>query len=503
MSKEDVKAEVDELAQAHGRSALLLYAMGLKLGTMDYDTLAMESLLDGPTTRRSTSYTSILSVASPPLRSRTSRTIGMRLRPPATRRPISPPLRAGYGKADATSIARETIRVAAVELRDALRSGEIRRLEIYYVHNLPSSVNVQAELGTVQRTTELLLEPLASGDVPPTCIAREMGIEEIVRLSSAIHETISVHANIEITSEFEPPVLHQAEWEAAIASVPAIELVTLSGLYGEALSSANVRDYLGSRNTAKNINRVMAQTANDQPTNFWVYNNGLTILTNGLRVDGKNLVLTGAAIINGAQTTGSLSEASKNGSLEKVHVLVRVIKSSDPTLVDSIIRFNNTQNPIKAWELRAIDPIQRKLLGEFSELAITYQLRRGAGRRKASDVNHERLGPFLSAFYSDPIAAHKYKADLFENEGRYRSLFDESSDARNLLFIYRLGNAVARAKQALKAKEDAGIASVDEQRWHGYFAYKGFAYAHIFTCAEVIGVLLYAVVWHVSTTRYP
>ena len=40
--------------------------------------------------------------------------------------------------------------------------------------------------------------------------------------------------------------------------------------------------------------------------------------------------------------------------------------------------------------------------------------------------------------------------DLFDAESEYRSLFDEKSNARNLLFAYRLGNAVARAKAQLK-----------------------------------------------------
>jgi HJR/Mrr/RecB family endonuclease len=49
----------------------------------------------------------------------------------------------------------------------------------------------------------------------------------------------------------------------------------------------------------------------------------------------------------------------------------------DPTLVDKVIRYNNTQNPIKAWELRVIDPIQRKLTVDFEQVGITYQTRRG------------------------------------------------------------------------------------------------------------------------------
>jgi hypothetical protein len=156
-------------------------------------------------------------------------------------------------------------------------------------------------------------------------------------------------------------------------------------------------------------------------------------------------------------------------------------------LIEKVIRYNNTQNPIKAWELRAVDPIQKRLFIEFEEIGITYQVRRSQTRRRQSDVQYERLGPFLAAFYGDPGAAHRNKADLFENERSYRSLFDDDTHVRNLLFVYRLGNSVQAAKARLKEKVDAQIATADDLATYDYFRYGAFSLVVIHLCATVIG----------------
>ena len=230
----------------------------------------------------------------------------------------------------------------------------------------------------------------------------------------------------------------------------------------------------------------------DEPNNFWIYNNGITILTNGIHIDGNNISLSGFSIINGAQTTGSLAEAATQRPLRDAQVLFRAIKCNDTGLIDTVIRYNNTQNPIKAWELRVIDPIQRRLQGQFSEIGISYQLRRSVARRRANDVLFEKLAPSLSAFYGDPFSAHRNRPELFESERRYRQLFSDESKVRNLLFIYRLGDAVAYAKSRLRDRIVSHGATHEEQGQYDLFRYGAFSYVLIHICAEVLGILLNA-----------
>jgi hypothetical protein len=139
-----------------------------------------------------------------------------------------------------------------------------------------------------------------------------------------------------------------------------------------------------------------------------------------------------------------------------------------------------------------IDPIQRRLQEEFRKLEVTYQLRRGVSRRKSSDVHYERLGPFLSAFYGDPISTHKNKAELFENERRYRHLFAEDTHVKNLLFVYHLGNSVALTKAMLKDAIAEGKAGDDDKQKFEYFRYGAFSFVVMHVVAEVLGLWLSA-----------
>ncbi|MBR0847427.1 AIPR family protein [Bradyrhizobium diazoefficiens] len=78
--------------------------------------------------------------------------------------------------------------------------------------------------------------------------------------------------------------INGADWKAYQTFVPGAFLYKLFGDHGADLFSANVRDYLGSRDSDANINSGIKETATGTPENFWVYNNGVTALVNSLTV---------------------------------------------------------------------------------------------------------------------------------------------------------------------------------------------------------------------------
>jgi hypothetical protein len=71
-------------------------------------------------------------------------------------------------------------------------------------------------------------------------------------------------------------------------------------------------------------------------------------------------------------------------------------------------------------------------------------------------------------------------------------LYDERTDARNLLLVYRLGAAVAQAKARLKGAVDTGSATADEVARFQYFRYGSFAFVVVYVCSAVLGLLLRA-----------
>jgi hypothetical protein len=67
------------------------------------------------------------------------------------------------------------------------------------------------------------------------------------------------------------------------------ELVTLAQRYGDKLYASNVRDFLGVRSSSRNINRQIERTAKEKPANFWVFNNGITVLTKTFKPKDKKI----------------------------------------------------------------------------------------------------------------------------------------------------------------------------------------------------------------------
>ena len=89
----------------------------------------------------------------------------------------------------------------------------------------------------------------------------------------------------------------------------------------------------------KNVNDEIKSTLIKSPDKFWYYNNGITIVASkieksmvgGTTRDIGSFKLTGASIVNGAQTVSTIGAYLQEGGigLEKVKVQVRIISLSD------------------------------------------------------------------------------------------------------------------------------------------------------------------------------
>ena len=190
---------------------------------------------------------------------------------------------------------------------------------------------------------------------------------------------------------------------------------------------------------------------------------------------------------NGAQTLGSLADVNDRSLLDQARIPIRVIESADPELIGNIIRFNNTQNPIKPWELRVLDRVQMRIRDEFKDqLDITYHFRRGTSRSSIQYVHLSKLAPWLSAFHDEPIRAHRNSPELFENERIYRALFNDESDVHHLLAVYRIGEAFGEAKDRYRTLVNNQQASPVEEEMYGYFRYGAFTTALIYLASEVL-----------------
>lgn len=159
------------------------------------------------------------------------------------------------------------------------------------------------------------------------------------------------------------------EYDYALTAIPGEALRYLYERFGARLLEANVRSFLSVK--AKGVNAGIQSTLRSAPSRFMVYNNGIVLVADEMKLghaaDGSPGVawLRGMQIVNGGQTTASIYFAKKKfpeTDLSRVRVPAKIIvmKELDPTkeeaLVSDISRFANTQNVVRQSDLSANKP---------------------------------------------------------------------------------------------------------------------------------------------------
>lgn len=372
------------------------------------------------------------------------------------------------------------IRPAALELRQSIIDGSVDQVHIWYVHNLPESRNVKQELETVRHTAESIFSNHFPGK-KVAVFAQEVGSNTFEDWYNDTQSPILVSDKIEfkISDGFE---IKGNKWKAFVTAMPGRLLHKLYKSHSAKLFSANVRDYLGSRRSDVNINYGIKQTATKSPENFWVFNNGLTVLVHAYDCPhphkGK-LSVTGISIVNGAQTTGALGSLAKMPA-KAVVVPVRFVVTSDADTIFDIIQFNNSQNKVTASDFRSRDKIQKRLREEIKKIPnAEYEGGRRGGvsdviRRNPNLLPSYTVGQSLAAVQLDPDIAYNQKSNIWAEDRLYAKYFPEDITGVHLIFAYSLLRAVESRKATLvaKSKTSEGITE-PEKRELDYFRQRG------------------------------
>lgn len=247
--------------------------------------------------------------------------------------------------------------------------------------------------------------------------------------------------------------------KAYVASIPANEIVRLYDKYEEHLFDRNVRLFLGVRKGS--VNAGIAETLTDDKGrgNFWAYNNGMTFVCDDFVPGTSAVTLKNFSIVNGCQTAVSLAQGPKD-KLADVSVLARFIAAS-AEIVDDVIRFTNSQNPIRTWDIASQDKTQRRLKTEFSRLSKPYIYLTRRGSRPKGDLKRFRedgrlrqiridvVGQYAAAFRGYPVLAYKYKALIFSKD--HDTVFPPDVRVEDVLFQWTCGEvckAVVKARIA-------------------------------------------------------
>lgn len=360
------------------------------------------------------------------------------------------------------------IRTQAKLLRDGLQNKTITKIIFAYAHNAFESQNVEDELRTVRHLLsgiDLVKDAGAEVDVI------ELGLRRIEALY------LTSIGSIQVTEEVSLPAVEVIRqkgpgWRAFVLSVSGAVLYRLYEQHKNALFSANLRDFLGARRVAGNVNNRIKETAEDRPGEFFVLNNGITIVTKkakivtnkvGVNKGRTKLRISGVSVVNGAQTTGAVHAAGPEHA-KNVCVLARIIMVDDPAMISAIVAGNNTQNSIVAWDRRSNDAVQKRIKQEFQSCGVDYIHRRDSARKAAKSLFADQIGQMLCAFSGDLQTAIRAKADIFESDVTYGKVFPQSLSIAHIYSVQTLGWAYDQLKQELKLKSTSNTLTEIEQK---------------------------------------
>lgn len=459
-----------ELQKRYGSNAYILWALGLYLDEPDLDALASRSLTDG-SNDKCMDFVEI---------DKTGQKIvivqGFYSEKPSdkakSKKASDLTIAASWialGDSKARTI-NDRARARSLDCRQALDAEEIESIELLYIHNLPESLNTQEELDTCQKAVTRLF---ADYGIPVTC--RELGLREIETLYNERSSQIVIKDRIKVDGNWLGSQ-KGGDWQAHVYSVSGSWLRDLFVKYDERLFSANYRGFLGV-SRRKKINSAIRATAASQPEDFWVFNNGITLLTDAVTRRGLSTHLTGISIINGAQTTGSLGNVDAHIDLSSVRVMCRVVVCKNPVRVEEIVKYNNTQNKITTWDQYANDEVQTVLRAQFKQLGYDYSVKRGFDSVDA-EIGIEKAAQPVLAFNGHYVDAIRSKNAVFDRPEIYRKAFFDRT-ASHILLAYAFSRSVDEVKRSLAEKAERTENEDKQLALFNYLSFKAFLLACI------------------------
>ena len=146
---------------------------------------------------------------------------------------------------------------------------------------------------------------------------------------------------------------------ARAVDVVANLLVAEDGSLRTQVFEENVRAYLGGDNI---VDQSIAETLNDSvaSTRFPVLNNGITIVSPDIRLQGNVLHLENFQIVNGCQTSNILYE-NRGKYDDNVMVTLKVIETSSDDVFSELVRATNSQSKVDETQFLTLRPIIKRV----------------------------------------------------------------------------------------------------------------------------------------------
>lgn len=202
-------------------------------------------------------------------------------------------------------------------------------------------------------------------------------------------------------------------------------------------------------------NEAIARSLKEDPSKFFMYNNGMTIVAKDIKAEPVNgnkkvrISITDFQVLNGGQTLRTLHNFNAQDDshisefLSKSEVLVRIFNASNSESVNKIAEYTNSQNSISNVDLKSLSTLQIQLEQLLDEHDIIYSRKNGdTGMNDQKDykykISMELFGQILFAIQGNPEKSSNQKQHIFGKY--YDDIFSEKnfniSDAPAIIESY-------------------------------------------------------------------
>lgn len=242
----------------------------------------------------------------------------------------------------------------------------------------------------------------------------------------------------ELLLEKENNYLTYGEEESIITNITAFSLKDNFVKFGKAgLFAMNLRFYIAN----KKVDEGLAESISEKGDRFWYYNNGIIIVCDDFKIEGKKLKLSNYSIVNGGQTTRMIGVIPFEKDFAISCKVIRNKYEDDPVentkFVAEIAEASNTQKPINATDIIANRFEQRLLKDKLSKAGVFMQIKRGDAASANLSENYpepwqktknSELGQLLYATIAQkPGTARNSKNKIFSDKSKYQIVFGNVS----------------------------------------------------------------------------
>ena len=237
-------------------------------------------------------------------------------------------------------------------------------------------------------------------------------------------------------------ILVHGHEQSIVVSISAKSLKEIFQRYAtKGLFSSNLRYYVKSAKIDKDIKNSIIS----EPEHFWYFNNGIIITCSKYQIKDNQIQLDNFSIVNGGQTTNLIGNTTFEEDFSILCKIILPLTSDDDTNQEFLARVaetSNTQKPIKARDLIANKPEQRRLKIQFKRIDVFLHVKRGEKidrityPAKWQNASNDEVGQMLFSFvFQKPGSAKNSKSAMLMKKENYKLIYESQYSDTLLLSL--------------------------------------------------------------------